>query len=437
MIVRFQGEKSSGSRIFTPIFLTLITLILSGCSNLLNLKSELAEAKQLITTISGNVNSKSCKNCATVLVVLRDKEGLEVDTYQVFDKPSEFTINTLPKSRYIFAFHDQNNDFEYQKSEPYGWFDLDQIKASSGSKKIEITISKDQKTPPPSQLPNLFSIHNKAGNPFPFNLGKVISLDAEIFSQSNAEDIGMYQPLTFLRTGLSGIFFLEEYTPEKIPVLFVHGIGGTPRNFEAIINSLDRTKFQPWVLYYPSGLSLRVSGSQMYGWLNSLKKKYKFKELQIVAHSMGGLVSRFYLDRCSRNQDCTYLRSFTSLSSPFNGHDAAKLGVMASPVVMPVWKSMAPGSDFLTNLFNRPLPNGLPHYLAFGYYSASLCSSSSGDGVVTVESQLRTEAQLGAKEVRGFNDDHMSILANPEVQKYINAKLIKNSKYEKKSSAIP
>ena len=52
-----------------------------------------------------------------------------------------------------------------------------------------------------------------------------------------------------------------EFDPDKIPVLFVHGIGGTPLDWKYLAKGLDRHRFQPWFYYYPSGLRLNlVSG---------------------------------------------------------------------------------------------------------------------------------------------------------------------------------
>ena len=54
-----------------------------------------------------------------------------------------------------------------------------------------------------------------------------------------------------------GVFVeLQEYDARRMPVIFVHGMSGTPLDFSAAIASLDRSKYQPWVLYYPSGLRL-------------------------------------------------------------------------------------------------------------------------------------------------------------------------------------
>ncbi len=89
-----------------------------------------------------------------------------------------------------------------------------------------------------------------------------------------------------------GLFLLEPYDPNKIPVLFVHGINGTPLDWRTIIESLDRRRFQPWILAYASGLPLEANAKYMIEAVTQLRFKYGFESLFLVAHSMGGLVSQ-------------------------------------------------------------------------------------------------------------------------------------------------
>ena len=85
--------------------------------------------------------------------------------------------------------------------------------------------------------------------------GDVISLADARFTQQNAES-GLWRPFDFVQNSWAGIYFLEPYDAKKVPVLFVHGINGTPASFDYLIEHLDSTRFQPWVYYYPSGLHL-------------------------------------------------------------------------------------------------------------------------------------------------------------------------------------
>ncbi len=55
-----------------------------------------------------------------------------------------------------------------------------------------------------------------------------------------------------------GIFFLEPFDPNKIPIIFIHGLMSSPHAWINFINNLDhdpefRRRYQPCVLFYPSG----------------------------------------------------------------------------------------------------------------------------------------------------------------------------------------
>ena len=41
-------------------------------------------------------------------------------------------------------------------------------------------------------------------------------------------------------------------------MLFVHGAEGYPQQFAKLIEGLDRTRFQPWFFFYPSGARLEA-----------------------------------------------------------------------------------------------------------------------------------------------------------------------------------
>jgi hypothetical protein len=62
----------------------------------------------------------------------------------------------------------------------------------------------------------------------------------------------------------------------------------------------------------------------------------------------------------------------------------------------------------------------LAYYLVFTYQRNSLSPGASGDGVVTLASQLRPEAQDEAARIFGFDEDHASVLSSPQVAATLN-----------------
>jgi pimeloyl-ACP methyl ester carboxylesterase len=200
-------------------------------------------------------------------------------------------------------------------------------------------------------------------------------------------------------------------------VLFVHGITGFPAQFSDLLDSLDRDRYQAWFFNYPSGFYLPTIGEGLYRVMEQIRRRLGFKRLHLIAHSMGGLVAQSYVQNCQEEAACEYLETFISIASPFNGMDSAKSGVEYAPEVVPSWRDLAPGSDFLETLFERPLPASARHYLMFTYHLdrsfGDMVSVESSDGVVPLRSQLRHEAQNQAKRVAGFDQTHVGVLSDP------------------------
>ena len=69
-----------------------------------------------------------------------------------------------------------------------------------------------------------------------------------------------------------------------------------------------------------------------------------------------------------------------------------------------------PSSEYITTLFDTPLPEGLSYHLLFGYRHDRLFAPESSDGVIKLTSQLRHEAQARADSIFGYDEGHVSIL---------------------------
>jgi pimeloyl-ACP methyl ester carboxylesterase len=262
--------------------------------------------------------------------------------------------------------------------------------------------------------------------------GDVVPLSDSRFDSENANK-GLWEPADFLMELLRpGVYFTEEYDPKRTPVLFVHGIGGSPREFEYLVDQMDRDSFQPWFFYYPSGLELEGLAAQLVATLTELRLRHRFDELVVVAHSMGGLVSRSFLLQQEAASPHRYIPLFVSISSPFGGMASAQ-SAENSPVMLPdSILDIATGSIFLANLFYldsetrqhlRPLPEGVVHHMIFGFRRQSSRLGESSDKTVTVASQLRPEAQAQASSIFGIDADHTGILRAPETAAHLNGLL--------------
>jgi pimeloyl-ACP methyl ester carboxylesterase len=262
--------------------------------------------------------------------------------------------------------------------------------------------------------------------------GEIAELGDPRFAPEMAR-MGLWKPYDFLFDVGPGIYFLEPYDSDKVPVLFVHGISGSPREFAALSEQLDRERFQPWFYYYPSGAPLDGISEHLSNLVVSLRVRNDCDRLAVVAHSMGGLVSRSFILKHQAATGDDAIKVFVSISTPWNGHAAAEKGVKRAPVVVRSWVDIAPDSDFINGIFYedpaqrtkpRLLPDHLSYYLLFGFRRNRRVPGVSGDTVVTVASQLRLEAQREADSIYGLDYDHTAILDSPEAATLLNEMLL-------------
>lgn len=242
--------------------------------------------------------------------------------------------------------------------------------------------------------------------------GATLALDDPAFGADEAAQ-GYWAPMSFFRRNGGNIYALEPFDPGRVPVLFVHGAAGSPRDLQPLIERLDRRRYQAWFYAYPSGAAVESMGYLLYWKLLNLQLRHRFTQWALVAHSMGGLVARTAL--AGLGPEVPAPRLFVSISTPWGGEPGAELGVRHSPAVVPSWHDMRPEGPFMAALFNRPLPATTEHVLLFGHKGGYSLMRPNTDGTVTLASQLRPEAQAGARRVLGFDEDHMSILSSPQL----------------------
>ena len=96
-------------------------------------------------------------------------------------------------------------------------------------------------------------------NRVPVALGQIVDWNQPRFALDPAGSEGLWQPATSLNRYGLGIWFLEPYDPQRIPVLLVHGLGGTAGDWKEFSAKLDTKRFQVWLYAYPSGLRIGES----------------------------------------------------------------------------------------------------------------------------------------------------------------------------------
>jgi pimeloyl-ACP methyl ester carboxylesterase len=243
------------------------------------------------------------------------------------------------------------------------------------------------------------------------------SLDDAIFFPKIGK-IGHYTPARFHEIVPSFFYGLEGDTG-RIPVIFVHGLGGTPVIFKYIVDRLDRDRFQPWFFYYASGESLERNAEILYRIMDRYMTEYD--SIILTAHSMGGLVAKAAIDMYNKKRRSDYIKLFISFCTPYDGVEATSFVVKSSPVLAPSWLDVTAGSAFIENIHKRRIPQHIDFRLFFAYGGGGVINfGEQDDGTISLSSQLEFRAQEDATKIYGFEEDHVSILSSEKaVGKYL------------------
>jgi len=107
-----------------------------------------------------------------------------------------------------------------------------------------------------------------------------------------------------------GLYMVEPYQPNKIPVVFVHGLMSSPETWMQMINALKndptvRSRYQFWFFSYATGAPVLFSAQKLRTALLAAEKEFcttpeateNFNRMVLVGHSMGGLLTRLMVQK--------------------------------------------------------------------------------------------------------------------------------------------
>lgn len=101
-----------------------------------------------------------------------------------------------------------------------------------------------------------------------------------------------------------GLYLLQPYDPQKIPVVFIHGLMSYPQTWIPMINSLLsdtalHQKYQFWFYAYPTGNPIIINAHRLRQTLLQTKAGLDpegddvcFNRMVLIGHSMGGVLSQ-------------------------------------------------------------------------------------------------------------------------------------------------
>ena len=214
---------------------------------------------------------------------------------------------------------------------------------------------------------------------------------------------------------------------KRTPVILIHGYQASSLSFKDMMDFLDAKGFETSAIDYESENGVAAGSKTLNNFIEDRKLYYLSKGLQVekfdlVAHSMGGLVARYYT--CSRqylqNND---VRKIIFISVPQNGSPLASIGeAYFSDLGI---ADLVPENKLYSTIFPGMINKGLNSTIQIG----SICGQY--DEVVSHESasleEWKIQTEFLAIGKNNFNVDnllngditkasnHMSILINKKV----------------------
>lgn len=155
-------------------------------------------------------------------------------------------------------------------------------------------------------IPRLQENHIKIGRQYhdlAANFSAAIDFLWEKSKVDDSKILGLFRPSE--NFDIMGLFFHEPYDPDKIPVIFTHGLQSSPATFANLTNRLlaspeIRKNYQFWYFGYPTGISWVLVSSKFRDAIEETRKKFdpgkkhkSFDQMVLIGHSMGGLITRY------------------------------------------------------------------------------------------------------------------------------------------------
>ncbi len=141
------------------------------------------------------------------------------------------------------------------------------------------------------------------------------------------------------------------------PILLLHGMIGNRSSFVVLRRLLRRRGFHCLVAvnYQVLTHDVRSAAGLLAGKVTALCEATGCERIHIVAHSLGGVIARYYVQRLAGD---ARVHTLVTLGSPHQGTTAAGL------VPHPVCRQLRPGSDLLNEL-DQPAPACRTRFVAF------------------------------------------------------------------------
>lgn len=142
----------------------------------------------------------------------------------------------------------------------------------------------------------------------------------------------------------TGTFFFEPFRPDKIPVVFIHGLNSDPSIWENATAEIMADpelsrRCQFWYFFYPTGVPVPASAERLRASLDHLRAFYDpagnhpaLDHLVLVGHSMGGLLAHLQvIDPGSQIYDAYFSVPPEKLDVPSGFRDTLRHDLLFRP----------------------------------------------------------------------------------------------------------
>jgi pimeloyl-ACP methyl ester carboxylesterase len=149
---------------------------------------------------------------------------------------------------------------------------------------------------------------------------------------------------------------LSDAAPPLRPILLVHGIKGSAADWDMVVQRLAADGWPAsWIMartYADPSWGCNVDNAHtLSGWVDELRKATGADTIDLVAHSMGTLSSRYLLHDLS---GVTRVRRYVTLGGMHHGLTSSCL----SPLDICVWKELCTTGPFIAGLNAAPVTPG-------------------------------------------------------------------------------
>jgi triacylglycerol lipase len=141
------------------------------------------------------------------------------------------------------------------------------------------------------------------------------------------------------------------------PILFVHGIVDNRTIFAPMRRGLRRRGFGRLrtFSYGPASLDVRTTAARLGEVIEALCDETGHERIHVVGHSLGGLITRYYVQRLGGD---AHVDTLITLGSPHSGTHAARL------LPIPLIKQLRPDSELMRELAS-PAPGCSTRFVAY------------------------------------------------------------------------